>query len=71
MKINNKTFTEQLNVPEAVSHLGRNALDSKNKPAIRYNYIQTLKIIRDYCNNIISDYEKTDDGITRKTRIRL
>ena len=62
---------EQLNVPEAVSHLGKNALDTKNKPAIRYNYIQTLKTIRDYCNNIISDYEKTDDRITRKTRIRL
>lgn len=62
---------EQLNIPEAVSHLGKNASDSKNKPSVRYNYIQTLKAIRDYCNNIISDYEKTDDRITRKTRIRL
>ena len=62
---------EQLNVPESISYLVKNALDTKNKPAIRYNYIQTLKTIRDYCNTVISEYEKTDDRITRKNRIKL
>ena len=58
------------NIPVAVLQVGENALSSNNKPAIKYNYIQTLKNIRDYCNQVISIYEKTDDRFTRKTRAR-
>jgi hypothetical protein len=58
MKFIEKEIIEQLNVPEAVAHLGKNALDSKHKPAVRYNYIQTLKTIKEYCNKIINEYER-------------
>lgn len=59
------------NIPLAVQHVGENAMNKELNPNIRYNYIQTLKNIREYCNQVISQYEKSDDRITRKTRIKL
>lgn len=59
------------NIPLAVQQVGEHAMNQNHSPNIRYNYIQTLKNIRDYCNHVISQYEKSDDRLTRKTRIRL
>lgn len=59
------------NIPLAVSQVGENAMNQNHSPNIRYNYIQTLKNIREYCNQVISQYEKSDDRLTRKTRFKL
>jgi hypothetical protein len=58
------------NIPLAVIQVGENAMNQNHNPNVRYNYIQTLKNIREYCNQIISQYEKSDDRLTRKTRFK-
>lgn len=56
------------NIPLAVKETGENAMNQNHSPNTRYNYIQTLKNIREYCNHVIAQYEKSDDRLTRKTR---
>lgn len=58
------------NVPVAVAQIGENALNKNNRPEIRYNYIQTLMTVRDYCHKIISEYEKTEVAFSRKPKIK-
>jgi hypothetical protein len=62
---------KQENIPLAVVQVAENAMNQNHNPNIRYNYIQTLKNIREYCNQVIGQYERSDDRITRKTRIKL
>lgn len=59
------------NIPLAVMQVGENAMNKNHSPNIRYNYVQTLKNIREYCTQIITQYEQSDDRVTRKTRIKL
>lgn len=45
------------NIPVAIKQIGENALDKSNRPDVRFNYAQSLKNIRDYCDVIIRKYE--------------
>lgn len=45
------------NVPIAVKQLGGNALDKSLRSDVRFNYVQTLKNVKDYCDYIINKYE--------------
>lgn len=45
------------NIPIAVKQLGDNALDKTVRQDIRFNYIQTLSHIKEYCQYIINKYE--------------
>lgn len=67
---NENIILKNENIPVAVLQIGENALSPNNKSNIKYNYIQTLKNIRDYCNQIISVYEKSDDRLFRKTKVK-
>jgi hypothetical protein len=67
---NENIILKNENIPVAVLQIGENALNPNNKSNIKYNYIQTLKNIRDYCNQVISVYEKSDDRLFRKTKVK-
>lgn len=45
------------NIPVAVKQLGDNALDKSNRSDVRFNYVQTLRTIKEYCEYIINKYE--------------
>lgn len=45
------------NIPVAVRQLGDNALDKTSRSDVRFNYVQTLKNIRDYCDHVVKKYE--------------
>lgn len=45
------------NIPIAVRQLGDNVLDKSIRQDIRFNYVQTLKNIKEYCDHVINKYE--------------
>jgi hypothetical protein len=56
------------NIPVIIRHMAEHVLNENNSNGVKFNYVQTLKNIRDYCNQIISHYEKSDDRFVRKIR---
>lgn len=44
-------------IPVVIKQLAENALDKNNRVDVRFNYMQTLKNIRDFCNHTITKYE--------------
>jgi hypothetical protein len=49
---------DNVNIPAVVEHLAQNALDNKNPAHIRENYINTLHVIKNFCDNVITTATK-------------
>jgi len=45
------------NVPVLIRQMGDNALDKSNRQDVRFNYVQTIRNIKEYCDHIIAKYE--------------
>lgn len=45
------------NVPIAIRQLGDNVLDKTQRADARFNYAQTLRNIREYCDHVLLKYE--------------
>lgn len=45
------------NIPVAVRQIGNEVLDKTTRQDVRFNYVQSLKNIRDYCDAVIKKYE--------------
>jgi hypothetical protein len=45
------------NIPIAVVQLCDQVLDKSVRPDVRFNYLQTVRNVRDYCDFIIKEYE--------------
>jgi len=44
-------------VPVVIKQMADNALDKTNRSDVRFNYIQTLRNVRDFCDATIAKYE--------------
>ena len=45
------------NIPVAVRQLGEHVLDKNVRDDVRFNYAQTLKNVKAYCEYIVNKYE--------------
>ena len=45
------------NIPIAIKQMAENALDKSSRADVRFNYAQSLKNIRDFCDVMIKKYE--------------
>lgn len=50
----------KLNIPPLLEQIRENMLDAKATPAIRFNYSQTMRSIKEYAEQSIKEYEKAE-----------
>lgn len=48
----------KLNVPPLLEQIRQNMLDPNNNAHVRYNYSQTMMIIKEYAEKSLKEYDK-------------
>lgn len=50
----------KFNVPPLLEQVRENMLDTKTSPNIRYNYMQTMRAIKEYAEKSLREYDKAE-----------